>query len=277
MAKNEKSSPDMTDLRQMLDTLRAETPDVPEDFRAAWREAVRKEAAGREKPTEPATEPEAPARTNRTAAFPTGNRLFWRRGMSVAAAAVLLLGGTLLGWDAVHFARLERETAPAAEMRTAAVPADARELASTASPALGAAAVPAATAMPSLKTAVREDAAAPEDAREAAATASPVPEMFAAPAASREEADTAMDSFLACEAAESVSMYMEAPEEAAEEPLAESEESAAFANDVLEEMKVEAAGSLAPDSSPTRPLRTAGLLLAGLGLLLAACAWFFRK
>ena len=119
MKRSEIMEPGMAALQDTLDAIARETPPVPESFRSAWRKAVRQEAAGqkeRENITLEKAQPEAP-RPEKDMTVSSGTRqarrkgnITWQRGLSIAAAFVLLLGGALIGWDTVSLVRQEAKT-----------------------------------------------------------------------------------------------------------------------------------------------------------------------
>ena len=107
-------------LQAELDRMARETPEMPEDFRRGWREAVRKEQGGQAAGPEKAVEPVRRRRTAEGAArqpeaVPSGGKTIrhgirplsssWRRGLSTAAVVAFLLGGALLGQDAASLTR----------------------------------------------------------------------------------------------------------------------------------------------------------------------------
>lgn len=100
-------------LQRALDRMRAETPEMPEEFRRGWREAIRSEggaerlhdeAAAEKSPRMDVPEPNPKILEMNPAARRSWS---WRRGLSIAAVAAFILGGTLLGRDAAHLTRVE--------------------------------------------------------------------------------------------------------------------------------------------------------------------------
>ena len=95
----EARDPAMISLQEALDQMSAEVPDMPESFRRGWREALRAEqAAAKQNDARTGEEQRQSA-----ASGSKGRSLSWRRALSIAAVAAFVLGGTLLGQDAVHF------------------------------------------------------------------------------------------------------------------------------------------------------------------------------
>lgn len=95
-------------LDQELSRMAREVPEMPESFRQGWRSVLRQEAAGASAPEKilPLTQ-KAPQASEPSSAPAPGRRFpgSWRRGLSIAAVFLFLLGGTLLGQDAVSLTR----------------------------------------------------------------------------------------------------------------------------------------------------------------------------
>lgn len=88
---------EMTSVQRELDIMAQEVPEMPEEFRKAWRLAIREEAATRAAETEkisalPAEEEQHRAAASNISALRTRR---WTGILSAAAAMVFLIGGTL--------------------------------------------------------------------------------------------------------------------------------------------------------------------------------------
>ena len=119
MTEKNHSDQAMLSLQEELNQMAGEVPEMPDSFRLGWREAVRKAAAeASEAPRAAAARrsdvpekepvPFASAVSGKKAKPAARNRGIvlspaWSRSLSIAALFVLLLGGALLGQDAVHF------------------------------------------------------------------------------------------------------------------------------------------------------------------------------
>ena len=218
-------------LDQELSRMAREVPEMPESFRQGWRSALRQEAAGASAPEKilPLTQKAPPA--SEPASAPAPGRRFpgsWRRGLSIAAVFLFLLGGTLLGQDAVSLTRRDPSfsiSAPLPSPLSTASPTGPVQALSAAAPE------PSAdlAALPGESPALLTGSAAREAVSAKSAEQPSSPEM--------EEAE-ACDS--AAEEEEAIDFAAEAPrtaESAAEEPAAaESEmEEAAVADSEADE------------------------------------------
>lgn len=278
-------------LDQELSRMAREVPEMPESFRQGWRSVLRQEAAGASAPEKilPLTQKAPPA--SEPASAPAPGRRFpgsWRRGLSIAAVFLFLLGGTLLGQDAVSLTRRDPSFSVSAPLPSplstasptgpvqalsAAAPEPSADLAALPgeSPALltGSAAREAVSAKsaeqpssPEMKEAEAYDSAAEEEealdfAAEAPGTAESAAEEPAAAESEMEEAAVA-DS----EADETLLFSFAAEESgAAEEP--EAAETGTENRD---------AGAAAADGQPTPPAWTKplGIALVCLSFALAA-------
>ena len=225
-------------LQAELDRMAADVPEMPESFRKGWREAVRQDAGLSS----------APARSASRRSFT------WRRAVSIAAVFVFILGGTLLGQDALLLNRNAIDSPRAAVFSSV----------SETSADSGAEAAP--TLMP--------DAYAAKSLNEEADSA-----VF-------EESADADEMFMETEAAESLSEdAVSAARNGSEALKADSaaQEAAdaypAPASTSLPTVTGLPAEAPAPEpaASGARPLRTLGWIFVGLSFVLAAAVLIFRK
>ena len=112
----------MLSLQAELDRMAAETPEMPESFRQGWRQAIRQERiteAEKKVAAAPSRTSEA-EKTSKTAE-PAGRRsrnlFLWRKGLGIAAIFAFILGGVLLGQDAVRFTRVSPDSAISAKVQ----------------------------------------------------------------------------------------------------------------------------------------------------------------
>lgn len=92
MSEYPNQDPAWLSLQEELNQMAAETPEMTESFRAGWRQAIRETAQ-----EVPEASLEKPFPEQRKGQIP--RQIWFRRGLSVAAALVFVLGGTLAGLD----------------------------------------------------------------------------------------------------------------------------------------------------------------------------------
>ncbi|MBQ9251387.1 MAG: hypothetical protein IJ188_05990 [Clostridia bacterium] len=92
MSEYPNQDPAWLSLQEELNQMAAETPEMTERFRVGWRQAIRETAQDA-----PETSLEKPLLEQRKGQIP--RQIWFRRGLSVAAALVFVLGGTLAGLD----------------------------------------------------------------------------------------------------------------------------------------------------------------------------------
>jgi len=112
----------MLSLQAELDRMAAETPEMPESFRQGWRQAIRQERiteAEKKVAAAPSrtSEAEKKAETAEPAGRRSRNLFLWRKGLGIAAIFAFILGGVLLGQDAVRFTRISPDSAISAKVQ----------------------------------------------------------------------------------------------------------------------------------------------------------------
>ncbi len=118
---------EMTRVQRELDSMAQEVPEMPEEFRRAWRLAIREEAANHAVETEKTLSDDVQEGLNRTAAVhsekgrDTGEKNIsyfqtrrWTGILSAAAAMIFLIGGTLATRNSLS-PRLQSDRARATE------------------------------------------------------------------------------------------------------------------------------------------------------------------
>ena len=282
MNRSEIMEPGMAALQDTLDAMAKDTPPVPESFRSAWRKAIRQEAAQqkeREKATLETAQPEAPRPEKGTLGnagtrATRRNRNFSRqRGMSIAAAFVFLLGGTLIGWDTVSLVRQEtevpmvlnsKEDAGGAVMEFSANEAVGRTMKAETNGAMEAAM--GAETDETTEVAMEADEAM-EEANEAMVMATRAePDQTMKPVMDA-EADAAMGMVMETEVDETMGAAMET----------EADETMGLATADITDESMDSAPKEDIAVSAARPKRTVGFILVGLAIPLAIGAQIFRN
>ncbi|MBR2822062.1 MAG: hypothetical protein IKE24_00010 [Clostridia bacterium] len=286
MAEKKILTSSMSALQDMLDAMAAETPSVPESFRASWREALRKEsAAAKEQAETPIPDPGAQGPSDRVQTGPAPRQRSWRLGLSVAAAFAFLLGSAMLGWDSVSLTRARNSSAPTAFSVQVAKEDDSSLSDDRGDSALSAGAGPQETedsseydrAFPLMMAARKTEEGAKVSLDQAAGE--PVGTMTdrAAEYEEAEDAPMVMEAVAAETAVESAENRAAEYEEAEDAPIVMESFAAETAVESAENRAAEyEEAEDAPMSAEARPLQIAGFVLIGLSLLLAACGLILR-
>lgn len=254
-------------LQEELDHMAEAVPPIPDSFRRNWREAIRREAASVSAASDspassvPIQSKSSSGVSEKRAASARGS-FTWRRGLSIAAVFVFLLGGVLLGQDSVSFVRQEKPgSSTAAEAPVLLQKSEKLPLPTA-----------AFTESPREMDSASEADTSFRSGSEMAETESMMD------AAEFEEAVPLPDSeaeYPTGSAAADADEYPGTSEvsEAAEDSISAAAGSTASMNEITESARQKEDGN----PSESHPLRIIGFGLVGLAFLLAAILLIFRK